>query len=139
MFRIEKKFTIATGHRLSKHPGLCKNFHGHNLTILVGLKSKSLNKQDMILDFGILKQIIKHYLERFDHCLLLNKEDRSFADQLDEYGFKYELFDFDPTAERLSQLFYNELEDKLYDVTGCNVDYVTVYENENSKATYSEE
>lgn len=140
MYRIEKRFTIATGHRLSKHLGLCKNFHGHNLTILVGVKSESLNRNDMIIDFSILKDMVKKHLEKFDHCLLLNKSDDMLADILEnQYNFKIELFDFDPTAERLSEYIYNQLKPELFDMLGIHLEYVTIYENENSKATFSEE
>jgi 6-pyruvoyltetrahydropterin/6-carboxytetrahydropterin synthase len=138
MYRIEKRFTIPTGHRLSKHAGLCKNFHGHNLTILVGLKSKFLNKQDMIVDFSVISQLVKQYLEQFDHCFLLNKVDEDLYNVLkDQYGFKVEMLDFDPTAERLAEMMFLYLSEKFHDTLGCELEYVTVYENENSKATYS--
>lgn len=140
MYHIEKKFTIATGHRLSKHEGLCKNIHGHNLTILVGLKAESLNIQDMVADFGDMKTLCNLYLKSYDHCLLLNKQtDFDLGMKLVDDSFRVIMLDFDPTAERLSKLFYERLKDILEPSLNCELDYVTIYENENSKATYTEQ
>jgi hypothetical protein len=47
-------------------------------------------------------------------------------------------FDFEPTAEKLSETLFQVLKGRLLDV-GVFIDYVTVFENENSKATYIEE
>ncbi len=140
MYHIEKRFTIATGHRLSKHEGLCKNIHGHNLTILVGLKAESLNIQDMVADFGDMKTLCNSYLKNYDHCLLLNKQtDFDLGMKLVDDRFRVIMLDFDPTAERLSKLFYERLKDILEPSLNCELDYVTIYENENSKATYTEQ
>lgn len=144
MYRIEKKFTFAGGHRLSKHEGLCKNIHGHNYIIYVGIKSKKLNKNDMIMDFSDLKVIAGVYFQQFDHCLIVNKTDLEWMKPLvDKMGWKATIMDHedrDPTAEVMSETFYKFLQE-IFTRTfnDIQVDYVTVYENENSKATYSED
>lgn len=141
MYHIEKKFTIATGHRLSKHEGLCKNIHGHNLIILVGLRAESLNDKDMIADFGDIKILVNTFLDRYDHCLLLNinnDTDLELGRILVAKDFKVTMLDFEPTAECLSKIFYTHLKEILEPVFNCELEYVTVYENENSKATYTE-
>jgi 6-pyruvoyltetrahydropterin/6-carboxytetrahydropterin synthase len=138
MYRIERRFTAPIGHRLSKHKGRCKNIHGHNFTILVGIKSENLNENDMVMDFTELKEIVGQYIDMFDHCLLLNKDDKSLAPYLRSTVCERVIeFPFDPTAERLSEQIYNYVEAELRK-SGRQifVDYVTVYENENSKATF---
>jgi 6-pyruvoyltetrahydropterin/6-carboxytetrahydropterin synthase len=77
MYKIEKRFTVPIGHRLSKHPGLCSSIHGHNLTILVGVKSPTLNTNDMVIDFSNLKDIVNEVIKVWDHCLLLNECDEN--------------------------------------------------------------
>ena len=140
MYRIEKRFTLPIGHRLSKHKGRCFSIHGHNFTILVGIKAKELNVDDMVLDFSDLKKIVSMVLDGFDHCLLLNESDKKIADQLSDMGMRTVLVDHDPTAEKLSELLYNILEYHLTShYSGVDMDYITVFENENSKATYSKE
>jgi len=137
MYRIEKKFDIAVGHRLSKHKGKCKSIHGHNLTILVGVRSENLDKNDMVIDFGDLKQYVTHFLEMWDHSLLLNECDKYLVRYV-PVGTETEFFEFDPTSERLAELLFNKLEANLaIDRENVKMDYVTIYETDGSKATFS--
>jgi len=144
MFRIEKRFTVPIGHRLSKHKGRCSSIHGHNFTILVGLKHFELNRDDMIIDFSDLKRIVNDILDNYDHTLLVNKKDLIWMEPLaKEMGMRARIFDnedHDPTAERLSERLFLDLTNTFHALGFVfDVEYVTVFENENSKATYSEE
>lgn len=144
MFRIEKRFTVPIGHRLSKHQGRCSSIHGHNFTILVGLRHFELNENDMIIDFSDLKSIVNAVLDDYDHKLLVNKKDAKWMAPLaKELGMRASIFDHDdhdPTAERLSQQIFQRLKE-IFEQMGVafELEYITVFENENSKATYSEE
>jgi 6-pyruvoyltetrahydropterin/6-carboxytetrahydropterin synthase len=140
MYKIEKRFTFPMGHRLSKHQGRCFSMHGHNFTVLVGVKSEILNTNDMVVDFSDLKELVKDYFDQLDHCLLLNEIDRDIADNAEKMGMRVKLVPHDPTAEKLAEDIYNHVELQLAmnkDMVTVKVDYVTVYENENSKATYT--
>lgn len=141
MYKIERKFTLPIGHRLSKHEGRCFSLHGHNFTILVGVKSEFLNENDMVIDFSELNRITKEFLDIFDHATMLNRlKDTDLAEKLKEIGTRVLLVDYDPTAEKLAELIYKDVEsslEQLYPLV--KMDYVTVYENEKSKATYLEE
>ncbi|MFW9871813.1 MAG: 6-pyruvoyl tetrahydropterin synthase family protein [Candidatus Thorarchaeota archaeon] len=140
MYRVEKTFSLPIGHRLSKHKGRCFSFHGHNFTVKIGVKSETLDENDMIIDFSNLKAVVEGYLDKLDHCTLLNVSDKEIADQLSKIGTRVILISSDPTAEKLSEYIYKAIEDtlnRMYPL--AKMDYVTVYENENSKATYSEE
>ena len=140
MYKIEKRFTLPIGHRLSKHKGRCFSLHGHNFTILVGLKTETLNENDMIMDFSDLKKIVNSYLDGLDHCTLLNQSDKETAEHLKKLGTNVILMGSDPTAEKLSERIYKAIHTMIkLSYPLIDVDYVTVYENENSKATYTEE
>lgn len=140
MYRIEKRFTVPIGHRLSKHKGRCSSIHGHNFVILVGIKAKKLNENDMIIDFSDLKGIVNALLDDYDHMMLVNKKDlewmKPLADGLSLRARIFDTEDHDPTAERLSEQLFIKLT-SLFKPFDFGLDYVTVYENENSKATYS--
>ena len=142
MYRIEKRFTVPIGHRLSKHPGRCASIHGHNFVIYVGLKTFQLNENDMIIDFSDLKEFVNTLLDDYDHTLLVNKTDTDWLTPLaQKLGLRASVFDgesHDPTAERLAEQLFLKLE-TIFEPLDFDVDYVTVYENENSKATFSEE
>jgi len=158
MYYIEKRFTLAGGHRLSKHKGRCFSLHGHNYVVLVGLKTSKLDENDMVIDFSELKKHVNQIIDPLDHCMLVNDLEDLLFDPLDHCmlvnacdmesleSFKQKgmrimsIGDCDPTAERISENIYKTLKRKftiLYDY--IQIDYVTVYENENSKATYSED
>jgi len=141
MYRIEKRFTLPIGHRLSKHKGRCFSLHGHNFTVLVGVKCNYLNENDMVIDFSDLSAIVNKVLDGLDHCTILNKTDVKIAEQLKKIGTNVILMGHDPTAEKLSERFYKSIQYELesYRHPLVKIDYVTVYENEKSKATYSEE
>ena len=137
MYRIEKSFSIPVGHRLSKHEKKCKNIHGHNLSILVGLKSKTLDDNDMVMDFSILTDIVEGILELWDHAIILNETDEELIEFLDKKGMKNIKLPFDPTAEKLSEIVFDYIDEKL--PAGVEMDYVTIFENDKAKATYTED
>lgn len=139
MYLIEKRFTFPMGHRLSKHKGRCFSMHGHNFDVLIGVKSEALNANDMVIDFSDLKALVKDFLDEHDHCLLLNERDKDIAHNAAEMGMRVKTVPYDPTAEKLAESIYNHVELRLAmkdEYVTVKVDYVTVFENENSKATY---
>ena len=138
MYRIEKRFTFPMGHRLSKHKGRCFSMHGHNFTVLIGVKAEELDDNDMVIDFSNLKAVVGGFLDNLDHCLLLNKTDEELGAPLKELGLRVIFVDHDPTAEKLSEEIYNSIDEALKTMyPNVSLEYVTVFENENSKATYS--
>ncbi len=138
VWRLKKKFSCAIGHRLSGHSGLCKNLHGHNFVFIVALKSSELNIDGMVMDFSNFKKLVNKHLEKLDHGLLLNKYDPKISELTDvECSEKITLMSGDPTAEKLAEYLYNEIDDDL--PSNIHMDYVEVYENDNSSVTYSED
>lgn len=139
MYKVEKRFSFPMGHRLSKHQGRCFSLHGHNFSVLVGVKSEKLNENDMVIDFSTLKATVNSILDDFDHCLLLNNDDDLSTAQVVDMGMRVIYVDSDPTAEYLSKYLYEMLRDRFVDDhPHIQMDYVTVFENDNSKATYTE-
>jgi 6-pyruvoyltetrahydropterin/6-carboxytetrahydropterin synthase len=135
MYRVEKEFTLPIGHRLSKHTGRCSSIHGHNLKILIGVKSDDLNDNDMVIDFVDLKKLVNSILDKWDHTLLVNRTDEKVIDLCKIQNMRILDFSFDPTAEKLTQTLFQVIKNQL--PIGVFMDYVTIFENEKSKATYS--
>jgi len=141
LFKIEKKFSFPMGHRLSKHEGCCSNIHGHNFIVMVGVKSKTLDSNDMVIDFSKLKDLVQPLMDMYDHSTTLNECDlEKFGKPLVDLGMKVNILtDGDPTAEHLSKEIYDLVKQELLrEYPWVEIDYITVYENENSKATYTE-
>lgn len=141
MYRLAKQFTFSMGHRLSKHKGACKNFHGHNYTIEVGVKSETLNSNGMVIDFGDLKRIVSEFIEEFDHALMVNKVDYELIERMKETLPELKVVEtpFEPTAENMAKVLYNNIGLELKTLFGIDIDYVDVYETDTSRASYSEE
>ena len=101
MYILERTFEVPIGHRLSKHKRKCRFVHGHNFVITVKIKSKTLNSDDMVIDFSDIKRIVGTYLnDMYDHACMINSNDQHYT-KLDEMS-SIVLTQGDPTAENLA-------------------------------------
>ncbi len=140
MYYLKRHFSFAGGHRLSKHKGLCKNFHGHNYDVWVTIKSSRLNENDMVMDFSDLKNLVDPFIEQFDHCLVVNECDIEDLKVLEQKGMKIISLPHDPTAERIAEETYLYLQQKfVMKFNNIQVDQVEVFENNKSSAIYRED
>ena len=142
MYRISKEFSFSMGHRLSCHDGLCKNFHGHNYTVVVGLKSEILDSHGMVMDFGDIKAIGEHYFKNLDHAMMINRTDSDkFMRLQSQMPFlKVVTVPYEPTAENMAREAYLYFAEEIKKYNGiAEMDFVTIYETDKSQATYSED
>lgn len=108
-FRIAKQFRVESGHRLSKHPELCRFPHGHTRTVEVVLSAAELDGNDMVCDYKALKLVVERELQRFDHAMVLAAADplrssfEPFAERL------VLLDDGDPTTENLARHLFQRI------------------------------
>ena len=109
MFTISKKFEVPYAHRLMNHLRDCKYLHGHNAILEVFISSPDLDKMNMVLDFSDFKKVVGEWLkENWDHCVLLNENDRDILDRqfsVDIFKKVY-LFKGNPTAELMAKELY---------------------------------
>lgn len=107
--RVTKCFTFDMAHALAGYDGLCRNIHGHtyslSITLLGDVKKEHAHPKDgFVLDFGILKQIVKQeVLEVFDHSLILQAEFIKEEDRkvLEGISVRIHYVDFQPTCENI--------------------------------------
>ena len=118
MIRITKEFKFEMAHALHGYDGLCKNIHGHSYRLWVTikgeiLKNKGHRKDGMVLDFDLLKSIVKpEIIEKYDHSLVLNGN-TSHA-EIDLTAFeKVFLLPYQPTSENLVTDFALKIKSKL--------------------------
>jgi 6-pyruvoyltetrahydropterin/6-carboxytetrahydropterin synthase len=143
MYILRKEFKIPIGHRLSKHKGLCKNIHGHNLIIVVELKSEMLNENDMVLDFHDLKLIVNDLLKVFDHTTILNIVDKDNIEFFKKQNYRTESISTlaeDPTAEVFAKHLFYKIGDELEALNLINkpeVNFIRVWENDSGAAQFS--
>lgn len=145
LWRVRKIFKLPVGHRLSKHAGLCKNIHGHNIRVEVQISSVELNKDDMVIDFHDVKTIVSAILERFDHAVLINNSDKEFRKFAQQFGVRtivleyYDGANVDPTAEVLARYLYQHINSQIQSYNSkLFLDFVRIWENDDGMAEYSE-
>ena len=116
--RITKEFKFEMAHALHGYDGLCKNIHGHSYKLFVTVKGKIENdsgnpKDGMVLDFDILKSIVKsEIINKYDHSLVLNAN--SPHSKVDLSAFEKVFFlPYQPTSENLVTDFALKIKSKL--------------------------
>lgn len=140
MYTIEKTVKFEAGHRLMNYKGKCKNIHGHNYVVKIGIADISLDKNDMVLDFSeFLRKTEQYIIENLDHAMLLNVNDIQWVKIFKKNEMKTYLINGDPTAEKIAEDLYSSLScmmpqrDKGYKLM---IEYIEVEENSISKARY---
>ena len=64
MYTITKRYEIAGAHHLClNYDSPCERLHGHNWIVNVEVKGKVLNQNGMLIDFGLIKNVVT----RLDH------------------------------------------------------------------------
>jgi 6-pyruvoyltetrahydropterin/6-carboxytetrahydropterin synthase len=147
-FRIAKSFTVESGHLLTKHPGACRFPHGHSRTIEIVVVSDTLDRRDMVCDFGALKAAAAEAIARFDHTFAINSADPHYEELRAAYGDRVIPFDCtDPTSEVVAREVFNAVRARLTAVNpdstypidpGVRLERVRVTETATSWAEYSE-
>lgn len=115
MFEITVEDSFSAAHRLLNYHGKCENPHGHNWIVKVSLSGDILDDAGMLVDFKVVKKLLKETLELLDHKDL------------------NEVFQTSPSSEHIAKFIYEDMKKKLQ-----NIDRVSVFETPTSCATYFE-
>lgn len=110
-YRICKKFTVESGHMLSKHSERCRFPHGHTRHIEVVVSCETLDANDMVLDFSALKLAVAEYVNRLDHAMAVNSNDPMLDAIRQVHPDSLIVFeDTDPTTEVMAKDLYDYVE-----------------------------
>ena len=123
MFEVTVEAGFSSGHYLREYRGKCENPHGHNYRVLVTLAGRELESNGLLLDFKILKDILKPVVNYLDHQMI---------NDLDPFTT------VNPSAENLAKYFFDETNRQLAEVTSGRVQVKrsTIFETDTSQATY---
>jgi 6-pyruvoyltetrahydropterin/6-carboxytetrahydropterin synthase len=102
-YRVCKRFTVESGHMLSKHPEHCRFPHGHTRIVEVVVAADRLDENDMVVDFKALKLAIGPYIERYDHAMAMAETDPRLQQMQEAFGDAVIAVDGDPTTENLAR------------------------------------
>lgn len=154
---INKTFKFEAAHRIwkqdlsnsrgceftpSNQENKCTNIHGHSYKIEVIFTADNLDKQDMIMDFYHVKNMLKDYIDYLDHSIMLDRNDpiaEDFLKLANKYGIsRVRVLNFHPTSENLAKHFYEYIENllKQKNITDVRIYKVIVHETESGCAEY---
>ncbi len=74
MFEVTVDAGFSSGHYLRNYRGKCENPHGHNYKVQVTLQGNSLDEAGLLLDFKLLKQVLRPVVEYLDHQMINDLE-----------------------------------------------------------------
>jgi len=130
MYRLQVKDHFDAAHYLKGYAGKCNREHGHRWDIEVCLEGNGLDKINMLIDFSIVKKIMKSLLDKLDH-----------------YQLNEQLHEDNVTAEYLAKWFYDSFESEfaMYPLSngevpslkGIRLARVTVWESPECCVKYS--
>lgn len=123
----------------------CVNLHGHGYVLEVTLTSKTLNEQEMVMDFYHVKNALKKLIEDMDHSFIVDVKDPIYKDMKtlsEKFDLKLFPVNFCPTAEALAKFLYEFLSERLQEAGLLGevwVSRVVLWETATSKAEYKGE
>jgi len=120
MYQLKVKDHFDAAHQLDDYIGKCHNLHGHRWDVEVCLQGEKLDKTNMLIDFSVVKSILKNIFERY----------------LDHMHLNERLVERNPSAEFLAEWIYNLL-NKWMEQYPILLIGVTVWESPECSVTYS--
>jgi 6-pyruvoyltetrahydropterin/6-carboxytetrahydropterin synthase len=125
MYEVTVEAGFSSGHFLRNYRGKCENPHGHNYKVCVTLAGAELDAAGLLLDFKLLKQVMRPVIERIDHQML---------NELEPFTV------LNPSAENIAKFFYDETNQQLESMTGgrVRVKECTIWETDTTTAKYYE-
>jgi 6-pyruvoyltetrahydropterin/6-carboxytetrahydropterin synthase len=102
---IRKLFKAESAHIVRNcYSDRCKfSIHGHSGIIEVFLEANKLDNAGMIVDFGILKNEVKDFIDSFDHSYLMwNKESDEYKEFIYDHSDRWIELPMSPSAESIS-------------------------------------
>lgn len=125
MYEVTVESGFSSGHYLRNYRGRCENPHGHNYKVRLTLRGRELDATGLLLDFKLLKQVMRPVIDRIDHQML---------NELEPFTV------LNPSAENIAKYFYDQTRDQLAGMTEgrVRVKDCTIWETDTTTATYYE-
>lgn len=117
-YTLSKEFTFDAAHNLVHYQGKCENLHGHTYRLRVEVSGKPGNPDGMLIDFGILKELVGN--------LVINRLDHQYLNDIVPQS----------TAEHLIAWIWNVLEAPVSE-KGVTLETLTLWETATSFVTLS--
>ncbi len=137
MFRFENAHIVrgCTTRRCSR------SIHGHSYRVELVFASESLDRGQMVYDFGLTKGVIRELVDAFDHAITLwSGDDPDYLESMKRWSERWVQIPVNPSAEQYARLFFL-LIDRVLEQTrmvngerGVSLARVVVHETETGYA-----
>ena len=122
MYEVTIRKTFSAAHVLREADGSLEELHGHNFAAEISVTGERLNREDLLIDFRILKGWINETIARLDHKHLNNLEAFNKSN---------------PSSELVAKLIFDAIAPKAAALNLC-ISRVTIWESEDARVTYEE-
>jgi len=122
MYKLNVTSDFSSAHKLDGYEGLCKNLHGHNWKVRIGIMCEKVDNIGMTIDFGEVKKNLKEIMMMLDH---------TYLNELDHFK------GINPTSENIAKFIYKEMKKRI-EVPFCKMTDVEVWESDITSMVYFE-
>ena len=122
MYEVTIKKSFSAAHILKEIGGKCEELHGHNFAVEVTVAGPSLNGEDLLIDFRVLKGWTNEILDGLDH---------KYLNEIDCFR------QMNPSSEQVARYVYDGLAEKVQ-ALGLSLARVTVWESDNARVSYTQ-
>ncbi len=127
--RITRIFSFEAAHALSDYEGPCRHIHGHSYKLWVTVFGRIDPATSMLIDFGLLKNIINEAIIKvFDHKLLLYKNDPMVGKNIGNITENLVLLPVNPSSENMVISFSKMIAGQLPE--NVSLHHLKLYETE---------
>jgi len=106
---IRKFFKFENAHivRNCTSKRCSQSIHGHSYKVELFFRSDTLDRGQMVYDFGLTKLTIKELIDSFDHVITLwNGDNPDFLKDMKKWSRRWIELPVNPSAEQFSRLFF---------------------------------
>lgn len=138
MYKVSKEIKWDQAHRLINYEGKCAELHGHTYTAIITFGCNSLDEKGFVLDFGLISEIMKGWIDKFwDHGTILHRDD-PFLPSVMLYNKKVYTLPCNPTAENMAKTLFDICRTAMPQGKNYHIISVEVKETPTSSAVYNE-
>ena len=111
--KVRRRFPFEAAHRLPKHPGKCRDVHGHSFELVVTVERSVDPASGMGIDFADLKTVVRReVIDRLDHTYLNDLIENPTAENIAVWIWG-----------RLAAALPGVVEIELFETRSCSVVY----------------
>jgi 6-pyruvoyltetrahydropterin/6-carboxytetrahydropterin synthase len=108
----------------------------------ITFRGNKLDHAGMLVDFGLMKNVIKPFIDSFDHChVICQYDDPEYVEFFKNHNRRYIIVPFNPSAEMLAIMIHMYVQRIISNTEftngegGIRVEHVTIHETATGSAT----